>query len=91
MEGVMLKKGYPKKVVGLCEDCKWRDETKSAGRYLDAKGYAGCKNSKFLYGYEKEDLEKLGLDGFQYVDGEYWSASFAVGPKFGCIHFEEKE
>jgi len=65
----------------ICKNCKyWKRE----GDYPVGR----CKNKKFIY----DSWDKLcPIDGLIYWDYEGYQAGFAVGERFGCIHFKAKE
>ena len=75
-----------------CKDCKWSREAE----HPDFKGGAGlsCDCNKFIYnimlGWSGED-RYAGNDCLVYWDYESYSAGFAVGPEFGCIHWEPRD
>lgn len=46
-----------------------------------------CSCPKFIY---DPSFEELLEDGLSYGDDEWYSAFFATGPKFGCIHWGPK-
>ena len=71
-----------------CEDCKYwtkkQDPFKDRpnGEIIYTDGF--CDNEKFV---ESEDTP---IDGLQYWDYESYSAGFATGARFGCIHFARR-
>lgn len=63
-----------------CESCKyWSELLKSAPLGI-------CKSEKFVY-YSLDCPKELKTDDrLEYGDYEGYGASFATGPKFGCVH-----
>lgn len=62
-----------------CKDCKYKEEVKHHVR----SGYI-CSNDKAIdEDYGQEDMTAMLI--YPYQEG----GSFYVGPKFGCVHFEQ--
>lgn len=69
----------------ICKNCKY---FKYINDDYDPEWLGTCSNSHFVYKY---DDDKFSIKGLTYWDAEGYCASFAVGEKFGCIYFEQKE
>lgn len=67
--------------MNICKNCKhWKRYD-----FSEKHTYMGtCSSIKFVY---KEDPSK---DSLEYWDYEDYSAGFATGEDFGCIHWETK-
>jgi len=66
-----------------CKTCKFYKQD-------DSDCYGQCKSDKFIYGYfYPSKVRQEAEDILLYFDYEGYSASFEVGPMFGCVHHEE--
>ena len=58
-----------------CKSCKFYKPD-------DGDSYGKCESPKFEY-FDKPETD----DGVSYMDYEMYSAWFAVGKDFGCVHY----
>lgn len=69
----------------ICKNCKYFEYINND---FDPEWLGNCNNSNFIY---TGNGNEFSINGLGYWDIESYNACFAVGEKFGCIHFEQKE
>jgi hypothetical protein len=83
-----------KTIIGTCDECKWWAELE------DYDGETTCLHTKIGYDLPmykwncdcgKSILREDFKDYCSYEDMESYDANIYMGPKFGCIHWEEKK
>lgn len=68
-----------------CDTCKWWGTEELQFVYSNQENRRLCGHTKILNGYEHADDEDA-TDIHKSID-----SSFVTGPKFGCIHYEDKQ
>ena len=69
-----------------CATCKhWTRYTDGFDQHYHGPHAGECSNKHFTYG-----SVNVPINGLVYWDYEGYSAEFATGEDFGCIHWEEK-
>lgn len=71
--------------MNTCKECKfWKPIEKKEWTSKEDEYSGHCSSAKFVYG------EDIPTDGLKYWDYEDYSAGFATGRDFGCIHWSAK-
>lgn len=68
-----------------CDQCKhWKP--RDLGWNPEYEPHMTCQNLKFLVGIDDAGNDGLYVDVFHYQG----SGEISTGPKFGCVHFDQK-